>query len=168
MSGETDSFSSAGALPLAVGFAFAKAAFAGGAFEGVFFVEVFGSLELGDAGGERLGGGAGRVGGVSKGEQEDELAADAAAGLLAGGKGGVELLGGAAEELFVEFGEFAGKDDLDATGEEGGEVRKGVEDAVRGFVEEVGAGWECFQRSSAGSGFFGEEAVEGEGLGREA
>ncbi len=54
---------------------------------------------------------------------------------------GEEFGGGAAEELFVELGELAGEDDALVRAEEVDDVGEGVEDAVRGFVEDVGGGF---------------------------
>ena len=121
------------ALPFAVGFAFADASGLGYSLEGVFFGEGFGDHEVGYFAGQ---GGVRRWLSVGRGavEQEDHFAADGGAGV----EGGEEFGGGAAEELFVELGEFAGEDDALGGAEDGGDVGEGVEDAVRGFVEDVG------------------------------
>ena len=69
-------------------------------------------------------------------EEEDELSANS----CACGQLGAEFADGTAEELFVELGEFAGEDDGLCGAECGLNVGEGVEDAVRGFVEDVGCG----------------------------
>ena len=89
-----------------------------------------------------------------KGEEENHLAAELAAELMAGGEGGEDFADGTAEKFFVELGELAGEDDGLGGAKECGEVAKGFEDAVRSFVEDVGLGraWEGFECAAAGSG----------------
>ncbi len=123
-----------GALPFAVGFAFADVAGFGYSLEGVFFGEGFGRHEGGDFVGEgevrvRVGG----CGGGGAVDEEDHFAADGGAGAEVG----EEFGGGAAEELFVELGELAGEGDALVGAEEVDDVGEGVDDAVRGFVEDV-------------------------------
>jgi hypothetical protein len=70
----------------------------------------------------------------------------------------------------VKLSEFAGDGDGLGAAEDGFDVGEGVEDAVGGFVEDVGGvvAGELFERSPALAFFRWEEAVEDEGLGREA
>src|ERR1700679_3730747 len=121
------------ALELAVGFALADAAFAGDAFEGVFFGEVFGLPDRRDFVGDAAWLGWLCCGGV-EGKEKDELSANG----CARGELGAEFGDRAAEELLMELGELAGEDDGLLGAEGGFDVGEGVEDAVRGFVEDVG------------------------------
>ncbi len=108
--------------------------------------------------------GAGLDGG--RGKKEDELSADG----CACGQLGAQFADGAAEELFVELGELACEGDGLGWAEGGFDVGEGVEDAMGGFVEDVGcvAARDLFECRFALACFGGEEAVEGEALGREA
>jgi hypothetical protein len=80
-----------------------------------------------------------------------------------------KLGGGAAEELFVHFGEFAGEDD-GPVAEDGVDIGKGFDDPVGRFVKDErcrGAG-PRFEGLAALSWFGREEAAEDEGVRREA
>ena len=129
------------ALEFAIEFAFGLAGFASESLEGFFFVEVGLGLETGDFGGEafpvlRIPTWGTRLCSGFSGclDEEDEFAADA----IAGGEIAADFCDGAAEELFVELGEFAGGDDAQRWSEDGFEIGEGVSDAVRGFVEDDG------------------------------
>ena len=133
------------ALELAVGFAFADAAVAWATRLRASISEIdFGAHERGDFGGDGgacgLGGGGLGWGG---GEQKDDLAADEGAG----GEVVAEVADRAAQELFVQLGELAGDDEVLGRAEDGGDVGEGVQDAVRGFVEDV-RGVRCAARVS--------------------
>ena len=145
------------ALQFAVGLGLADAALAGYSFEG---------FHLGQAGfdyhqlygfedGLRPGFDCGLLGEV---QHQDHLAAD----LRARGQGGPDFSGGAAEELFVELGELAGEDYGLGWREGGFDVGEGFEDAVWGFVEDVGCGAarKGFELAAALAGFRVQEAVE--------
>ena len=70
----------------------------------------------------------------------------------------------------MELGEFAGEDDALCCAEGGLDVGEGVDDAVGGFVEDVGCvvARDLFEGGLALPCFGGEEAVEGEVFGGEA
>ena len=124
------------ALEFAVELAFGLAQFAGETLEGFFFVEVGFGLEAGDAGGDGLPGLRIRTWGTwifgRSFDEEHEFAADA----VAGGELLANFGDGAAEEFFVELGEFAGDDYAQRGPEDGFEIGKRVDDAMGGFVED--------------------------------
>ena len=123
-------------LQLAVGLTFADASVAGHALEGVHLGEALGFHEsrylfcdvsllilmrgvLADALGR---------------EEKDDLSAN-------GGTGDelcLEFADKAAEKFFVELGQFAGDDDVLRGAEDGGDVCQCAENAVGGFVEDMG------------------------------
>ena len=146
------------ALQLAVGFGFADAAVACYPLEGVHLGKArFGHDQLhGFEDGFWLFFDCGLRGQV---EHQDHFAAD----LGAGGEVGADFGCGAAEELFVELGELAGEDDGLRGRERGFDVGEGFEDAVRGFVENVGlrSSRECFELAAALACFGVQEAVKG-------
>ena len=77
-----------------------------------------------------------------------------------------DLAGGAAEKLFVEFGEFAGKDD-GPLAEHGLDIGESFEDSVGRLIEnECGGGFGPGFEGLAALALFGrEKAAEGEGIG---
>ena len=103
-------------------------------------------------------------GGGAAADEEDHFAAGVGGGELI-----ADLAGGSAEELFVEFGEFAGEDDGAFT-EDGVDVVEGFEDTMGGLIEdECGGGFgPGFERFAALALFGREKAAEGEGVGGQA
>ncbi len=98
------------ALEFAVELAFGLAEFAGEALEGFFFVDAGFGLEAGDASGDGLPGLRFQTWGTRtfgrSFDEQDEFAADA----VAGGELLANIGDGAAQEFFVDLGEFAGDD----------------------------------------------------------
>ena len=67
-------------------------------------------------------------------DEEHEFSADAVAGY----ETLTDIGDGAAEEFFVELGEFSSRDYAQCWAENGFEVGQGFGDAVRGFIEDDG------------------------------
>ncbi len=117
---------------MGVGGAAGEATFLGGELEGVFAVELGLVHEFFDAGGEGLRGVGMRTSfaGVGGADQQGDFAAGGA--LF---EGGGDFGKFAAEEFFVELGDFAGETG-GAVAENFAGVGDGFSDAVRSFVED--------------------------------
>ena len=131
-------------MEFAVGFAFAHVAGAGYALEGVLLGEALRFHERADLGGDAGGCGVadGRGGGGD--EEEDDLAAD-------GGASGERLADfgyGTAQELLVQLSQLARDDDVLRWAKDRLDVGERGQDAVRGFVENLG----CMNRRSLDCG----------------
>ncbi len=94
--------------------------------------------------------------------EQDEFAADA----IAGGEVLADVRDCAAEEFFVELGEFAGGHDAQRGSEDGFKIGERVDDAVWRFVEDeglrgfAGLGGECLEAGAACAGLFRQKSKE--------